>query len=318
MNDRLGPSHRPAPRLRTHPKSRRPRWLRILRKPAVWGGSVITAVMVGVVTWKIQQFFSPAVAPSASPAVSASVSPAPSVSGAPTSTRSGLAVRVAATQVEHTEDHEGWVFREKLDLTNADLKSLRDRSTDEWFTERGAVDPDFSAIKLVLEGNRNKPVRIVGMRAITRCTAPLAGTLFVYPNGGVDESVKIGFDLDRPRPIAQTLEGYKLGGDDYFANKTVSLKSGEQQTFQIAAKTSEHYCQYRLELSIVDDGKTVTQLVDNNGEPFQVTARVTKGYWTTPGAFSSYRALYVGGLALPGGRTTRKDPATYGLGEDFG
>src|SRR4029453_14254906 len=63
----------------------------------------------------------------------------------------------------------------------------------------------------------------------------LTGTFLLSPSAGADSSVRIGINLDEPRPITRKLQGGIGLKGDYFAEKTVSLKRGEQQTFQITA-----------------------------------------------------------------------------------
>jgi hypothetical protein len=101
---------------------------------------------------------------------------------------------------------------------------------DTWGVDDYAVN-----IKLVLEGNRPAPIRILGMRPVKHCQEPLTGTFLLSPSAGADSSVRIGINLDEPRPITRKLQGGIGLKGDYFAEKTVSLKRGEQQTFQITA-----------------------------------------------------------------------------------
>jgi Microbial-type PARG, catalytic domain len=105
---------------------------------------------------------------------------------------------------------------------------------------------------------------------------------------------------------------------DYFAEKTVSLKRGEQQTFQITAATIRSYCEFTLELTILDNGKTLTQEIKNGSEPFRVSAVKTSGEWGSPGIYRSYQALYVGGVATRDGAFVRVNPGTYDEGKTVG
>jgi hypothetical protein len=226
----------------------------------------------------------------------------------------GPPVRVASVSLEKS-DGQGfaYVFPNKVELGTEELRSLNEAKTgsdpalyDNWFRSRGGVDPGLSIVKAVLEGNRAHPVRITGMRAIKHCQAPLLGTIFDSPPGGADASIAIGFDLDSARPTAQAVDNDTWQGD-YFAKYTVSLKPGEQRTFQIQSKTERQYCEYTLALTILDDGKTVTQVLDNNGGPFRVTA-FAFGQGSIP--YRRYQAVYVGGHASPNGDWIRVNP-TY-------
>jgi hypothetical protein len=278
------------------PGARRRRWL---RRPAVWVGGVATAVLIGVVTPVAQEGL------------------ADLTRGSPTVT--GPAAKVAALRLEQDES-ETYVFPTRMDLGAGELRTINEayhtefpkEQYDRWARAHGGVDDYAVNIKLVLEGNRPAPIRILGMRPIKHCRDPLTGTLFLSPSAGADSSVRIGINLDEPRPIARKLQGGMGLTGDYFAEKTVSLKQGEQQTFQITAATIRSYCEFTLELTILDNGNTITQEIKNGSQPFRVSAVKTTGEWGSPGIYSSYQALYVGGvLTTPGGAFVRVDPSTY-------
>jgi hypothetical protein len=278
---------------RTRATSSRPWWKRRL----VWVGSVLaavlTATLVNVLTGQAQKTIDAATAPR----------------------YDGPPIRVASVSVEKSDEQGfAFVFPNKMEFGTEELRSLNDPKTysdqarhDNWFRSRGGVDPGLSIVKAVLEGNRAHPVRITGMRPIKHCQAPLLGTIFDSPPAGADASIAIGFDLDSARPTAQVITDTGTWQGDYFAKYTVSLKPGEQQTFQIKSKTERQYCEYTLALTILDEGKTVTQVLDNNGGPFRVTAFAWEQD-STP--YGRYQAVYVGGHASPNGDWIRVNP-TY-------
>jgi hypothetical protein len=216
---------------------------------------------------------------------------------------------------------ESWVFPTALDLTGPELRFLANARAgkvayaqyERWAQDRGGAFPTTVAIQLVLEGNRDKPVRIIGMKPTTkRCTIPMSGTLLYSPGAGQDESIKIGIDLDKPRPVAQVIEAGEWKGD-YFADKTVSLKRAEQVTFQILATTSKQSCEFALELTIVENGRTVVQTVADAQHPLRVSGLVKAPGDLGSINFAAYDVLYVGGVLNPTGNGAfiRKDPATY-------
>jgi hypothetical protein len=180
-----------------------------------------------------------------------------------------------------------------------------------WFRIRGGVDPSLSIVKIVVEGNRDNAVRILGMRALKHCQAPLTGTLFLDPTAGADDSVMIGFDLDSDDTNARVATQVSIGLRPYFGSKTISLKGGEQQVLQIFAATSRYYCEYRLQMTVLDEGRTVTEVIGNGNAPFRVTSFAT----TASGdiAYSRYQVLYAGGVVSPKGDASyvRVDPATF-------
>ena len=184
-----------------------------------------------------------------------------------------------------------------------------------WARSHGGVDLSVSEIKLVVEGNSAKLARIINMQVVKQCQSPLAGTLFYSPGAAQDTSVKLGFNLDEFVSVARTYHDLVFGSS-YFDNKTVSLRHGEQEVFQIRAVTKRYYCQYKLRLVVVVGGKTVYQVVDDHGRPFRVTASLV----ANPGVrdpYAAYKAVYLGGVAKPvsnGGNSNdlmRIEPASY-------
>jgi hypothetical protein len=264
----------------------------------LWVGSVLagvlTATLVNVLTGQAQKTIDAATAPH----------------------YDGPPVNVVSISVERSDNQGGtYVFANKVQLSSEELKALNETRTDparydSWFRSRGGVDPGLSIVKVVLEGNRDHPVRITSMRPIKHCQAPLLGTIFDSPPGGEDASVAIGFDLDSTRSIAQVITDFGEWQGDYFAKYTVSLKPGEQQTFQIRSKTSRQYCEYTLELTIIDEGKTVTQPLNNDGKPFRVTALVFDES-SDRIEYGRYQAAYIGGVLTPNGEFTQIDPSAY-------
>ncbi|MFC4111687.1 hypothetical protein [Nonomuraea zeae] len=168
----------------------------------------------------------------------------------------------------------------------------------------GGVETTESTIELELEGNRQKPVRITGMKLDADCRAPLTDTLFFSPPQGDLPTVKIGFDLDRPYPIAQYAKEHEQGpglptqfSGDYFADRKYELKPGEQATFRLTTRTYKHYCEYAFKLELLVDSKPETQTIDNDGQPFRISAkiapkRVRFNEWAT---CSAYKRVYLGG-----------------------
>ena len=212
-----------------------------------------------------------------------------------------------------------FVFPQKLNLGASSLRTLNSvqgnfPQTIAWFRSRGGVEPNASSVKLVVEGNRTYPVQIIAMNVVKHCQQPLNGTLFFSPSAGAFNNIGIGFNLDSVTSTAQNYDSGRLHGD-YFATHTISLKQGEVQTLEVVAVTAKQYCQFTLELTVVDGGRRITETVTNDGQPFRVTAVVTKykSYpYYGPGDLRYYKALYVGGVA-PGteGGWTRKNPETY-------
>jgi hypothetical protein len=186
-----------------------------------------------------------------------------------------------------------------------------------WFTSRGAVATEGVLIQLVVQGNRNNPVRIVNMQPVESCHAPLTGTLFYSPSAGADLDTQMLVNLNDPLAPSKyiaNVNGQTSGGTNFFQHFTVSLKRNEQFTFLVNAYTATQYCAFTFRMSVLDGSRTLTEAVSANGKPFQVTAIYGQGS-ASPGALSRYHELYVGGVADTSssehGKWVQVNPATY-------
>lgn len=228
----------------------------------------------------------------------------------------GDPVRIDSVSAQYMDDTH--VFANALVLSDSALSQLNslyrdDPSYEDWFASRHAVN-DTSRTLLVLEGNRDHTVRIIGMQPIVSCQSPLSGTLFYSPSEGGDRSTELGFDLDNPQaPPSYALlnqNGTITSGTGFFGTYTVSLNLGEQFTFLVVASTKKQFCKFTLMMTVVDGDKTVRETITNNGQPFQVTALLPYGYVPE---FSDYPVLYIGGILSTGSPWSRADPKTYNV-----
>ena len=313
-----------SPRRNRHGKDRGTRWQGVLRKPAVWVGSVLTAILIGVLTQLVQQMISP---PS-SAAHSGGQIPNPQPSAGHSDATSAVSASASRSPVKIDSVSYSpsgaygfsFAFRKQVALSSGELNSITGAGNGEgnyesWARSHGGVDLSVSEIKLVVEGNSSNLVRIINMQVVKQCQSPLAGTLFYSPPAAQDSSIKLGFNLDELVSVARTYRD-TVFGSSYFDNKTVSLRRGEQEVFQIRAVTERYYCQFKLKLTIVVGGKTVYQIVDDHGRPFRVTASLV----ASPGVnhpYAAYKAAYLGGVARPindggnGGGLVHIKPARY-------
>ena len=176
-----------------------------------------------------------------------------------------------------------------------------------WLIRHGAVATGMVDIRLVVQGNRTHAVRILNIKPAEHCARPLRGTIFYSPSAGADPITQLNVNLDDPNAPASFQVNQQVNGttrgrtvSDYFGHNTVSLGNGEQFTFDIQAATARHYCQFSLDMTVVDATKTVVESVDNHGVPFRVTAIYGKNRNLIP-TFSRYSAVYLGGVATPEG-----------------
>jgi len=167
---------------------------------------------------------------------------------------------------------------------------------------RGAIDTASGSNVYALQvSDGTSNFRIVDIQPATSCTQPLHGTLFYSPSAAGDPVTQLNLNLDKPQ-IPASYEVYnQVNGvwtpkniSNYFGHYTVSLKYGEQFTFDIDAATELHYCQFTLKMTVVDGSGSVVESIDNNGKPFRVTA--IYGREAAP-TFSRYNVVYLGGIA---------------------
>ncbi len=130
-----------------------------------------------------------------------------------------------------------------------------------WFSAHDAAFVGQANIQLVVQGNRHNLARITKILPVERCSAPLGGTMFFAPGqGGQDLSAHLYLNLDNPRlPAGYTLPSSAKKYPDYFGQYSISLGFDDQFTFQIAVSTRRQYCEFTLDLVVLDEGKTVVE-----------------------------------------------------------
>lgn len=200
----------------------------------------------------------------------------------------------SVTRLENNEDDTHLSARTSPlpDNDLAQLNSLRwgTPAYQKWFDDHQAVDHNTTVIGLLVEGNRDHPVRILNIEPVVDCGPPLSGTLFLSPPAGADGTMELDLDLDHPfAPIAfNGADGQPASGPDFFGRYTVSLKQGEQYDFHIKATTHLHSCAFTLNMTVVDGDTTLIEHIDNHGKPFRVSADLNEN--------SDYKVVYVGGV----------------------
>jgi hypothetical protein len=296
-------------------------WRSVVKYVAV---TVAIPVLVGTLTWTVQKVLEPTVG-------SGATTPAPSKSSGTTGTSiispgpKVLPVNVDLVQMERTDEQgDIWIFPKPMNFSGSDLEHFDDLSVQDpekhyrWARDRGGVDPGESHIKVVLRGNSTEQVRILGMRAITKCRAPLTGTILYSPPAGADDNIGLGFNLDNPGPYAQTISPEGDFEGDYFDRKTVLLEKDESVTLQITARTNRQYCEYTFRIDLLVKDRRSSQVIDNNRQPFRISKSLVHGVDYDPGPeLSEYQVAYIGGVANfdPSGKTSGKwkrvDPSTW-------
>jgi hypothetical protein len=135
-------------------------------------------------------------------------------------------------------------------------------------------------IKLQLRGNRNEQIQILDIRiARLHEAAPLNGVFFdVNPQGYVD-NIRMAFNLDRPSPQAVTmLAGMAPTTTPYFVAHSINLSLGESQVAVIQVADDCTSAKFMLAIRYTVGGDAAkTEIVSNNGHPYQVTGFRWKG-----------------------------------------
>lgn len=199
-----------------------------------------------------------------------------------------------------------------------------------WAWKHGGAAVGGVIIKLDLTGNRTTAVRIEGMQLDEQCHSPAIGTLFYSPPAGSSAVVRMGFNLDQAHPVAESLNGQSTGGvlssqsvtfgGPYFQQNTITLSYNEPLQIQLLAATQKHYCEFRIDMSVLDGNRIVHELIGNAGQPFRVTAAIMAPASFDPRLkeinFAAYRRLYVGGVASSCHGWAAANPIVYSKTEN--
>ncbi len=147
----------------------------------------------------------------------------------------------------------------------------------EWAVARGAADAGTSFLKVVLEGAGESTATITGAHARIEDRRPPAPNLFLgSESAGVDDVVRMFFDLDEPGAPARTMtadDGWPEPAGEFFAAKSITLAKGESLTLKVGARSALHDCTWRIEFDIVQNGEQSTLVVGLGDQPFRTVAR---------------------------------------------
>ncbi|WLS43261.1 hypothetical protein Q3V37_17735 [Micromonospora profundi] len=255
----------------------------------------------------------------AGPKIVASVDPSPM----PAPATSPPVLVENLTSMRSNDATRDFVLPRPLEMTEARLEEFNraraEQSFDEgtWFPGQEAAAVNFGTMTLTLRGNADEQIRITEMRALKRCSEPLSGTYFRGYSQGSGDTLKIGFDMDDPNPVAQRLgysgsRGLFPTGESFFDMSVVTLEPGEKETLLIGAFTKRQSCTFTIRLVVSTSRGTFFQDIDQGGRPFRITAVAPAQHDGAP--LSGYRRVYAY-LVEPdgtGGRWRSVDPATYG------
>ncbi|MEU6025166.1 hypothetical protein [Micromonospora sp. NPDC047134] len=252
----------------------------------------------------------------ARPRIVASVDPNP----VPAPAASPPVLVESITPMESNVATRDFVLPRSVEITNAQLETLGPGqliSETGWFREQEGTAVDFGTFTMTLRGNADEQVRITEMRVVKSCAGPLSGTYFYGYSQGSGDTLKIGFDMDDPSPIAQRLgysesRGFFPTGEPYFSLKPVTLDPGEKETLLIGAFTKRQSCTFTLRLVVSTSSGAFFQDIDQGGRPFRITATALERHVGAP--LSGYARAYAYLVEPDGtrGRWQPVDPATFG------
>lgn len=207
-------------------------------------------------------------------------------------TETGAAVSVNSVNTFRSDaTGSSVVFPAGTDFTTADLAELNaEQDSVAWLEGRGGVAVGTVYIQIALSGNRSAPVRITDISVSPTCGKPLDGLLFESPPAGADDSISVFFDLDDVDPTA-TLLGSDGKAEAYFPARTISLAEGEQQLVLVTATTQKQFCEFTVDLTVLEGDSTVVQRISMPDDtPFMVSASVPE---------REYESVYLGGVICP-------------------
>jgi hypothetical protein len=167
-------------------------------------------------------------------------------------------------------------------------------------------------------------VTITGIKVLKNCHTPLTGTLFVLGAQGDNNTIGLGFDLDRTISEAQNAQPDQPFSGDAFPGSDITLGYGETQTFAISVSTHLYYCQFNFQMTVSTPNGPVTEYFGAAGleksvaagQPFQLTAVAHPARQGSGPPFSAYQAAYVGGADSPTPvyKWVQVNPKTYKFG----
>ena len=147
-------------------------------------------------------------------------------------------------------------------------------SVEKQIRQAGGVDIQDVFIRVVLRGNRNEPILILGVRPVElRRGKPLNGVLFEIGAQGENGNIQMGFNLDRLAPEAVNVtSGGSLSTAPYFESHSISLADSEPAVLVIEAATKCYSAQFKLAVDYMIGNQTKREVITNNGKPFTVSA----------------------------------------------
>ncbi|GIJ45317.1 hypothetical protein Val02_22030 [Virgisporangium aliadipatigenens] len=191
----------------------------------------------------------------------------------PAADAGGVPFTVAVADVK-TPCSLGWILPPGGAEPTDDLTT--DQDWQRWAMANAAVPVATAGIRFTVQGRSAAQVVLVDIRVrVVSRKEPMRGNSFAYACGGGGTYQYGSADLDASRP---TLKQVAAGSDvappqnsePITAPDTTTI--GDAQSFIVAASTSKCLCEWTVEVDWTSEGRSGTQVIDNGGKPFLVTA----------------------------------------------
>lgn len=155
--------------------------------------------------------------------------------------------------------------------------------------DANGVDFEDVYIRLILQGNRNEKILILGVHPVQlRRTQPLNGVYFSIGAQGENSNIQMGFNLDQLVPRALKVNGSVVTNVPYFQTNSISLADGEQSVLIIQAQSICYSARFKLAIDYTIAGQNKEMVIGNNGASFAVT-----GPRFGPNNIMSYKQIFL-------------------------
>ncbi|MFB7834776.1 helix-turn-helix domain-containing protein [Streptomyces sp. NPDC056056] len=148
-----------------------------------------------------------------------------------------------------------------------------------WAAAQGAVDGGKTLVRVSVQGKSAAAVvlQALHVRVVER-GAPLPWTAYRMDDGcgGAVTPRRFEVDLDRPRPVARSLDGYDASGQEGRTLPAVSfpyaVSAAEPEELLVSAGAAGCDCRWYLELEWSSEGRRGTvRIGDEDGAPFRTS-----------------------------------------------
>lgn len=213
-------------------------------------------------------------------------------------------------EVLHPGDYQAETFYSPMYIVDSvppekapvELLGLRDGEFYAWQRERGGTIGQEQTFRVVLRGRDTEPTIINGITASVIDRGDPASGWFTHRRGCGDVPVREALiDLDRDPPTITFSNVDPEAPADTRLTFTKQVTSEDVEVIDVVAKTTESLVHWRLEVLYIAGGERGTLIIDDDGEPFEVSA-------LTPGRAEFYRS----GIG-PLEREPESDPGENGM-----